>query len=89
MTIDERIEEKGFWYDSSDICCVDYTSVVELIEEQRKIDIDDACEAYRKELSEIINIFNRLGKELYNIDELGELISLEGSVKDFRKAMEG
>lgn len=43
MTIDERIEEKGFWYDSSDICCVDYTSVVELIEEQRKIDIDKAC----------------------------------------------
>lgn len=50
--------------------------------------IEKACEIYRKELSDVIEIFNRLGKELYNINELGELISLEGSVKDFKKAME-
>lgn len=51
--------------------------------------VDKACEIYRKELSEIISTFNHLGKRLYDIDELGELISLEGSVNDFRKAMKG
>lgn len=56
--------------------------------EQKKIDIEKACEVYRKELSEIISIFNRIGKELCGIDELGETISLEGCIKDFRKAME-
>lgn len=45
------------------------------------------CEIYRKELSEIISTFNHLGKRLYDIDELGELISLEGSINDFREAM--
>lgn len=55
---------------------------------QRKHDIDKACEVYRKELKEIIDTFNTLGKQLYNIEELGELISLEGSVKDFRKVIE-
>lgn len=50
--------------------------------------IDKACDVYRKELEEIIGIFNRIGKDLYGIEELGELIHLEGSVKDFRKAME-
>lgn len=40
-SIDERIEEKGFWYDSNDNCCVDYTSVVELVEEQKQNDIED------------------------------------------------
>lgn len=57
--------------------------------EQRKIDIDKACLIYHKELSEIIAIFNRIGEELYGISELGEFIYHEGSVKDFRKAMEG
>lgn len=57
--------------------------------EQQAIDIDKACEIYRKELSEIISTFNHLGKILYDIDELGELISLEGSINDFRKAMKG
>lgn len=56
--------------------------------EQSKIDIDKACEVYRKELKEIIDTFNTLGKQLYNINDLGELIHLEGSVKDFRKIME-
>lgn len=56
--------------------------------DQKEIDIDKACDVYRKELEEIIGIFNRIGKDLYGIEELGELIHLEGSVKDFRKAME-
>lgn len=56
---------------------------------QRKHDIDKACEVYRKELSEIISLLNEFGKKLYGINKLGELIHLEGSVKDFRKAMEG
>lgn len=45
-TIEKRIEAKGFWYDSNDNCCVDYTSVVELIEEQREIDIEKACKVH-------------------------------------------
>lgn len=56
--------------------------------EQHKIDIEKACEVYRKELLEIIETLNKVGKQLYNVDELGELISLDGCVKDFRKAME-
>lgn len=56
--------------------------------EQKQIDIEKACEVYRKELLEIIEILNKTGKPLYNVDELGELISLDGCVKDFRTAME-
>lgn len=49
--------------------------------------IDKACEVYRQELADIIGIFNKFGKDLFNINELGELISLEGSFKDFCKAI--
>ena len=55
--------------------------------EQRKIDIDKACEVYRNELEEIINLFNRIGKQ-FDVEDLGKTVALEGSVKDFRKAME-
>lgn len=56
--------------------------------EQRQIDIEKACEVYRQELSEIKKLLNMIGKDLYNANELGEVIHLEGCVKDFRNAME-
>lgn len=56
--------------------------------EQHKIDIQKACEVYRKELLEITSVFNKVGKEFYNANGLGEIISVEGSVADFRKAIE-
>ena len=40
-TIKERIDAKGVWYDSNDNCCVEYSSVVELINEQRAIDEEE------------------------------------------------
>lgn len=64
-----------------------YDGYIKGATEQQAIDIDKACEIYRKELSEIISTFNHLGKRLYDIDELGELISLEGSINDFSEAM--
>lgn len=54
-TIDERIQEKGFWYDSYGNCCVDYTSVVELIVEQRERDIEKACEVVWDVVSPYVN----------------------------------
>lgn len=94
-TIEERAKE---WADvlintdsnhaTQDIAIAEL-SYMEGATEQQVIDIDKACEIYRNELSEIISTFNHLGKRLYDIDELGELISLEGSIDDFRKAMKG
>lgn len=89
-TIKERAEEYAdecWTLDEANFACED--GYIKGATEQRAIDIDKACEIYRKELSEIINIINHLGKELYDIDEIGELISLEGSVNDFIKAMKG
>lgn len=60
---------------------------IEIATEQRKIDINKACEAYRKELQEIISLFNRLGKQ-FGVEELGKTIALEASIKDFRKTLE-
>lgn len=96
MTIEERAKEYatkivggeyhgGFkgevWLDR-------YAIYTEVATEQKQIDIEKACEVYRKELLEIIETLNKAGKQLYNVDELGELISLDGCVKDFHKAME-
>lgn len=89
-TIKERAEEYAdeCWLsDGACFACED--GYIKGATEQQEIVIDKACEIYRKELTEIINIFNHLGKELYDIDELGELISLEGSINDFIKAMKG
>lgn len=49
---------------------------------------EKAIKVYENELREIIAILNKIGKDLFNIEEMGEIISFEGSVKDFRKAME-
>ena len=49
--------------------------------------IEKACEVYKKELREIMNLLNTIG-EMRHIDELGEILSFEGCVKDFRKALE-
>lgn len=89
-TIEERAEDfaNEYWtLDEANFACED--GYIKGATEQQAIDIDKACEIYRKELSEIISTFNHLGKRLYDIDELGELISLEGSVNDFRNAMKG
>lgn len=50
--------------------------------EQKSIDIDKACLVYEKELREIVRVVNVLRKGV------GDCISIEGCVKDFRKAME-
>lgn len=95
----DEFDEEGFPVDdktnglisyltNAELCDILIESMEYIAEIQRKKDIEKAWEAYRKELTDIIAIFNKLGKELYNINELGELISLEGSLKDFRKAME-
>lgn len=54
--------------------------------DQQAIDIDKACEVYRNELTEFVRLLNGFG-DLHGIDELGEIIAIEGSVNDFRKAM--
>lgn len=55
--------------------------------EQRAIDIEKACETYREELKAVIVLFNKLGQRL-GCEELGEIISLETSVKEFREKLE-
>lgn len=57
-------------------------------EEQRKVDYEKAEKVYRKELSDIMNIFNKLGKMLHLSTELGMVVKFEESVSDFRKALE-
>lgn len=85
MTIEE-LEDKILSGDFDEYTLNNYRSAI--CSDQREIDIEKACSIYRNELVSIIDIFNKFGKELYYINELGELISLEGSLKDFRKAME-
>lgn len=55
--------------------------------EQRQIDIEKAVKVYTNELRQTIDLLNKVG-EMYDIDKLGEILSFEGCVKDFRKAME-
>lgn len=81
----EELENKILDGDFDEYTLGEYRA--EICNEQKNRYINKACEVYRKELKEIIDTFNTLGKQLYNINDLGELISLEGSVKDFRKAM--
>lgn len=56
--------------------------------EQKAIDIEKACDVYRNELQELLDIFTRYG-EMRGIEQLGDIISIDGSVLEFRKAMEG
>ena len=55
-----------------------------LLKEQQEIDIQRAVEIYERELKEIVSVINRFSK-----DNVGEIISIEGSVKDFEQAMKG
>lgn len=55
--------------------------------EQRKIDIEKACDVYKNELTQIIDLLNKFG-ENYGIDKLGELLSFDGCVKDFKEELE-
>lgn len=52
-----------------------------------KDQLNKACEVYSEELRQIINILNTVG-EMRGIEELGDILSFEGCVRDFRKAME-
>lgn len=54
--------------------------------EQRQIDIEKAVDVYTNELRQTIDLLNKVG-EMYDIDKLGEILSFEGCVKDFRKTM--
>lgn len=45
------------------------------------------CDAYRHELNEIVSLFNKVG-DMHNIKELGEILSVEGCVRDFAKLIE-
>lgn len=85
MTIEE-LENKILDGDFDEYTLDEYRA--KICNEQKNHYINKACEVYRKELSEIISLLNKFGKKLYGINMLGELISLDGSVNDFRKAME-
>jgi len=61
--------------------------IKEKLIEQKTIDIEEVVSTYAHELEEIIDVLNKIGIN-YNIDKLGEILSVEGCVKDFRKAME-
>ena len=49
----------------------------------RQEEREKACELYRKELMQIVRVMNISSKGS------GELIDIDGSINDFRKAMEG
>ena len=85
-TIDDRIMELADEYtlNHSD---EDYLSNKAMLNEFKQEMIEKACEVYKKELREIMNVLNTVG-EMRDIDKLGEILSFEGCVKDFRKAME-
>ena len=55
--------------------------------EQHKFDVVKACDVYAKELKEIISILNKIG-EMRGIEELGDILSFNGCIRDFQKAME-
>lgn len=57
---------------------------IEMAKKQREIDTQQAIEVYKHELKEIVATINRFSK-----DNIGEVISIEGSVKDFEKALKG
>lgn len=67
--------------------CDKHKVLAEIATDQRKIDIEKACDVYSKELKEIINILNKVG-EMRGIEELGDILSYDGCLRDFRKAME-
>ncbi|MBQ0154759.1 MAG: hypothetical protein KBS70_08280 [Bacteroidales bacterium] len=57
-------------------------SAIRVTEMQKAIDIEKACEMYEKELRQMKRILNEVK------DGAGELISVGGSLIQFRKAME-
>lgn len=63
-------------------------NVLKAINKQKELDIQKACDVYRNELQEVLDLFTKYG-ERKGIKQLGDIISIGGSVSDFRKAMEG
>lgn len=83
------IEERAKKYADSYMCDGDLARAVIMsysqgATAQREIDIQRAVEIYEHELKEIVAVINRFSK-----DDVGEVISIEGSVKDFEEAMKG
>lgn len=83
-TIEERAYRKSLKMLNPNFRAVPTTRelLVEMATEQKAIDIDKACEMYEMELRQMIRILNEVK------NGAGELISVEGSVILFRKAME-
>lgn len=86
MTIEERAEKYASPFSRSEQHFAEECYIAGATEQQQ-IDIYNACDVYRNELQEIINLLDKVG-ENYNIEKLGEILSLDGCVNDFRKAME-
>lgn len=86
MTIEERAEKYASPFSSSEQHFAEECYIAGATE-QHQSNIDKACDVYRNELQQIIELLDKIG-ENYNIEKLGEILSLEGCVKDFRKAME-
>lgn len=59
-----------------------YTKYIEIATEQRKIDIEKACECFRQELKHFVRMLDCIK------EKSGEMIDIEGSIESFRKAME-
>lgn len=55
---------------------------IQIATEQKSIDIDKACEVYETELRQMKRILNEIQ------DGAGEIISIGGSLTEFRKALE-
>lgn len=87
-TIEERAKEvmKTYQFDeehhSLEVVC--RRLYIQGAKEQRDINIQKAVEIYEHELKEIVAVINRFSK-----NKVGDVISIEGSVKDFEKAMKG
>lgn len=80
-TYQEYYEEWQLSTESRDLA-FDEWLMVQLARKEKQM-IDKACEVYENELREIVRVVNGLRKGV------GDCISIEGCIKDFRKAMEG
>lgn len=84
-SIEERAHEKCKFFETGKLKPIGELAKCAYIQgatEQRAIDIDKACEVYENELRQMKKILNEVK------DGAGELISVGGSLIQFRKAME-
>lgn len=63
----------------------DTNAAIESEKEERFV--NTACELTRKEIQNIINLYNLYGKTVHNIDGLGEMVNLDETVKEYRKSL--